>query len=172
MVPARRRRHWKSEDDEGTGVWPLQWQVGNRGDRGRCRARLRLHQRRAVRGAQIPRRSGCGGRGARTRAVRHDGFCQRPRRDFNLSQAGGACYVVVSNQQADTFRIFPRAGTFGKPHDHPLLKSVRLSTRENDGSDVSNVPLPGFPGGCSSRCRRTARFTFTRGTISRRRRRG
>ena len=62
-------------------------------------------------------------------------------------QAGGAGYVVVSNQQADTFRIFPRAGTTGKPHDHPLLKSVRLSTRESDGSDVTNVPLPGFPGG-------------------------
>jgi len=63
------------------------------------------------------------------------------------SQPGGVGYVIVSNQQADTFRIFPRAGTGGKPHDHPLLKSVRLSTHESDGSEVTNVALPGFPGG-------------------------
>jgi 3-phytase len=60
---------------------------------------------------------------------------------------GGAGYVVVSNQQADTFRIFPRAGAPGKPHEHPLLASVRLSTHESDGSDVTPVELPGFPGG-------------------------
>lgn len=63
------------------------------------------------------------------------------------AQAGGAGYVMVSNQQADTFRIFARAGTLGGPHAHPLLKSVRLSTRESDGSEVTNVTLPGFPGG-------------------------
>jgi 3-phytase len=63
------------------------------------------------------------------------------------AQAGGAGYVIVSNQQADTFRIFSRAGTRGEPQAHPLLKSVRLSTRESDGSEVTSVPLPGFPGG-------------------------
>ena len=63
------------------------------------------------------------------------------------AQPGGAGYVIVSNQQADTFRIFPRAGTTEDPHNHPLLKSVRLATRESDGSDVTNVALPGFPGG-------------------------
>jgi hypothetical protein len=62
-------------------------------------------------------------------------------------QPGGAGYVVVSNQQANTFRIFPRAGTPRKLHDHPLLASVRLSTHESDGSDVTPVELPGFPGG-------------------------
>lgn len=62
-------------------------------------------------------------------------------------QAGGAGYILVSNQQADTFRIFPRAGSAGKPHEHPLLASVRLSTRESDGSDVTAEELPGFPGG-------------------------
>ena len=62
-------------------------------------------------------------------------------------QAGGAGYILVSNQQADTFRIFPRGGSAGKPHDHPLMASVRLSTRESDGSDVTPVALPGFPGG-------------------------
>jgi 3-phytase len=56
-------------------------------------------------------------------------------------------YILVSNQQADTFRIFPREGRAGQPHEHPLVTSVRLSTLESDGSEVTNVPLPGFPGG-------------------------
>jgi 3-phytase len=59
----------------------------------------------------------------------------------------GTGYILVSNQQADTFRVFPREGTALNPHEHPLVKSVRLSTRESDGSDVTNVELPGFPGG-------------------------
>lgn len=62
-------------------------------------------------------------------------------------QSAGAGYVLVSNQAAGTFRIFPREGIAGRPHEHPLLKSVRLSTLESDGSEVTNVPLPGFPGG-------------------------
>jgi 3-phytase len=61
--------------------------------------------------------------------------------------APGTGYVLVSNQSADTFRIFPREGVAGRLHEHPLLASVRLSTRESDGSDVTNVALPGFPGG-------------------------
>ncbi len=62
-------------------------------------------------------------------------------------QAGGQGYILVSNQRADSFRIFPRAGTSGKPHDHPLLASVRVSSRESDGSEVTVEALPGFPGG-------------------------
>lgn len=59
----------------------------------------------------------------------------------------GTGYILVSNQQADTFRLFPREGLPGRPHDHPFLQAVRLSTRESDGSDVTAVALPGFPGG-------------------------
>lgn len=60
----------------------------------------------------------------------------------------GTGYVIVSNQQADTFRIFPREGTTtGGPHDQPLVASVRLSTDESDGHDVTAAELPGFPGG-------------------------
>lgn len=59
----------------------------------------------------------------------------------------GRGYLLVSNQAADTFRIFAREGAPGRPHDHPLLASVRLSTLDSDGSDVTNVSLPGFPGG-------------------------
>ena len=55
--------------------------------------------------------------------------------------------IVVSNQQAWTFRVFAADGPAGRPHEHRLLGSVRLSTRETDGCEVSGVPLPGFPGG-------------------------
>lgn len=61
--------------------------------------------------------------------------------------ADGTGYLLVSNQAANTFRIFPRAGAPGRPHDHPLLASVRLATDQSDGSDVTHVTLPGFPGG-------------------------
>jgi len=57
-------------------------------------------------------------------------------------------YILVSNQQADTFRIFAREGGPGGPHDHAFLGSVRLSTRESDGSEVTSAALsPRFPGG-------------------------
>lgn len=60
----------------------------------------------------------------------------------------GKGYVLISNQQANTFRIFPREGTAtGGAHDHPLITSVRLSTLDSDGSDVTAAALPGFPGG-------------------------
>lgn len=59
----------------------------------------------------------------------------------------GTGYIIVSDQQADTFRFFPREGTPDNPHDHPLLAEVRLSTDESDGHDVTATVLPGFPGG-------------------------
>jgi 3-phytase len=60
----------------------------------------------------------------------------------------GTGYILVSNQAVGTFRIFPREGMPGKPHEHPLVKSVRLSTKESDGSDITAVTLsPQFPGG-------------------------
>lgn len=59
----------------------------------------------------------------------------------------GTGYLLVSNQQADSFRVFPREGTAGKPHDHPLLTSIRVAAQDSDGSDVATAPLPGFPGG-------------------------
>ena len=57
-------------------------------------------------------------------------------------------YILVSNQQADTFRIFAREGGPGGAHDHAFLASVRLSTHQSDGSDVTFHTLsPQFPGG-------------------------
>lgn len=59
----------------------------------------------------------------------------------------GTGYLLVSNQAADTFRIFRREGTAGRPQEHLLRASVRLSTLDSDGSDVTAAKLPGFPGG-------------------------
>lgn len=59
----------------------------------------------------------------------------------------GTGYILVSDQQNNAFRIFPREGTPGKPHNHPLLKTVDVSAIESDGSDVTSTALPGFPDG-------------------------
>lgn len=53
---------------------------------------------------------------------------------YNLNNQEG--YILVSDQQNNTFHIFPREGTPGKPHNHPLLKTVHVSTNESDGSEV------------------------------------
>jgi 3-phytase len=64
-----------------------------------------------------------------------------------LPTGPGKGYLIVSNQGSDTFRVFPREGTAAMPHQHPLLASIRVSTRESDGSDVTAEPFPDFPRG-------------------------
>ncbi len=60
----------------------------------------------------------------------------------------GTGYILVSDQQANTFRVFPREGAPDDPHHHELIKVVRVSTNESDGSDVTNVVLDNrFPSG-------------------------
>jgi 3-phytase len=57
-------------------------------------------------------------------------------------------YILVSNQQANTFMVYPREGMPGNRHQHPLLAEVPVSTIESDGSDVTNINLgPKFPKG-------------------------
>ena len=57
-------------------------------------------------------------------------------------------FILVSDQQAHSFRIFPREGTVGKPHDHPLLKAVKVAAIESDGSETVSIPLSSqFPKG-------------------------
>ncbi len=65
---------------------------------------------------------------------------------YNLDDATG--YILVSDQQANTFRVFPREGMPGKPNDHPLLDVIPVSTNESDGSESSSVNFgPQFPHG-------------------------
>lgn len=60
----------------------------------------------------------------------------------------GTGYVLVSDQQANRFWIFPREGAPGKPHQHDMIKIVDVSAIESDGSEVTSTPLgPKFPHG-------------------------
>ena len=59
----------------------------------------------------------------------------------------GTGYILVSDQQNNAFRIFPREGTAGQPHHHPLVKTVDVSAIESDGSEITSAALPGYPHG-------------------------
>lgn len=56
-------------------------------------------------------------------------------------------YILVSDQQANTFNLYPREGSSSNKHEHPLLTSIPTSTTESDGSDVTSVPLGSFAHG-------------------------
>jgi 3-phytase len=62
--------------------------------------------------------------------------------------APGRGYVIVSNQDGHTFRIYRREADRGEPHAHAFLKEIALAARTSDGSDVTAADLgPRFPGG-------------------------
>ena len=50
-------------------------------------------------------------------------------------------YILVSDQGAGKFQIFPREGSSSNPHEHKMLKSVQVTALKSDGSDVTNVAL-------------------------------
>jgi 3-phytase len=52
-------------------------------------------------------------------------------------------YILVSNQQANTFMVYPREGAKGNPNNYPLLAEIPTSTIECDGADVTSVNLGG-----------------------------
>jgi 3-phytase len=56
-------------------------------------------------------------------------------------------YILVSDQQANRFRIYPREGSRHNPHGHQLVKVIQVPAAESDGSDVTSCALPGFPAG-------------------------
>lgn len=53
----------------------------------------------------------------------------------------GTGYVLVSDQQANKFWLFPREGAPGHPHEHRVVKIVDVAAIESDGSDVTAQPL-------------------------------
>ncbi|MDO1511635.1 phytase [Maribacter confluentis] len=53
----------------------------------------------------------------------------------------GTGYILISDQQQNTFNIYPREGAKNAPNNHVLLKSVELLTLESDGSDVTSVAI-------------------------------
>lgn len=57
-------------------------------------------------------------------------------------------YILISNQQANTFMVYAREGADGNPNNHKLLAEIPTSTIECDGADVTNVNLgPKYPNG-------------------------
>jgi 3-phytase len=57
-------------------------------------------------------------------------------------------YILVSDQQANAFRVFKREGEPGRPHEHTFITSIPMAARDSDGSDVTAVSLPPlFPRG-------------------------
>jgi 3-phytase len=61
---------------------------------------------------------------------------------ISIYDAGnGTGYILVSDQGANQFFIFSREGSPTDPNDHQLLKVVKTSTLESDGSDITNLPL-------------------------------
>jgi 3-phytase len=77
-----------------------------------------------------------------------DGF-KEDREGISIYTAtGDTGYILVSDQQANQFHVFPREGWQGNPHAHPRLKIVKTKTEESDGSDVTSAALGGaFPKG-------------------------
>jgi 3-phytase len=60
----------------------------------------------------------------------------------------GTGYILVSDQQANAFRIFRREGEPGNPHDHREVKVVYVSANDSDGSEVTSAALDDrFPSG-------------------------
>jgi 3-phytase len=59
---------------------------------------------------------------------------------ISIFDAGnGKGFILVSDQQANQFHVFQREGTQGNPHQHNLLKVIKVSTNQSDGSEISNV---------------------------------
>lgn len=57
-------------------------------------------------------------------------------------------YILVSNQQNNTFEVYPREGDSGNPNKYSRLATIPTSTTECDGADVTNINLgPKFPNG-------------------------
>ena len=50
-------------------------------------------------------------------------------------------YILVSDQSANQFHIFKREGEPSNPHEHKLLKIVKVAANQSDGSDVVNIRL-------------------------------
>ena len=77
-----------------------------------------------------------------------DGFTQ-DREGISIYKVNdGTGYILVSDQQANAFRIFKREGEADDPHNHQLVKVVQVSTNESDGSDVTSTVLDErFPSG-------------------------
>jgi 3-phytase len=56
-------------------------------------------------------------------------------------KSDGTGFLIVSDQQANRFQIFPREGLPGQPHEHPVVGAFDVAAIESDGSEVTSVAL-------------------------------
>lgn len=57
-------------------------------------------------------------------------------------------YILLSNQQNNSFLVYPREGAVGSPHAHEKLADVPVSAIECDGAEATSINLGGqFPNG-------------------------
>jgi 3-phytase len=60
----------------------------------------------------------------------------------------GTGYILVSDQEANFFHVFPREGSSENTHSHKLIAKLPMSTVSSDGSEVVNFNIsPEFPKG-------------------------
>ncbi|WP_018474748.1 phytase [Echinicola pacifica] len=50
-------------------------------------------------------------------------------------------YILVSDQEANQFHVFPREGTAENPNQHELITIIKTSTLSSDGSELVSLPL-------------------------------
>lgn len=50
-------------------------------------------------------------------------------------------YILVSDQEANQFHVFPREGSATNPNEHQLITIIKTSTISSDGSEVISIPL-------------------------------
>lgn len=68
-----------------------------------------------------------------------DGFAE-DREGISIYPTGvSAGFIIVSDQQANSFNLYPREGEPGAPHRHQLVGKVRVAAMESDGSEASAV---------------------------------
>ncbi len=66
------------------------------------------------------------------------------------SRPGGKGYIVCTDQirGGSLYRIYPREGSPGRPHEHPLIKVIQGGADATDGLEITPHPLgPRFPSG-------------------------
>lgn len=57
-------------------------------------------------------------------------------------------YILVSNQQHNSFLVYPREGAVDNPHAYKLLADIPIAAIECDGAEVTSLNLgPQFPNG-------------------------
>ena len=72
-------------------------------------------------------------------------------------------YLVLSDQGAGRIQLFPREGTEGNAHAHPLLAAIPVRARETDGLDVTaRAVSAAFPHGMLAMMSNRGRFHFYR----------